>query len=116
MEPPERAVTEGEVEDIEDDIFAGSAVPILLVVETTVIMLEPAPETAFTFDAESEGLAPGMTITEEESDIVIVPDNTGIRIVNVDDDPAKPEVGGMDAKEMEVAVLWVGVFAVVPSP
>ena len=116
MEPSGRAVAEGEVEDIEDDIFAGSAVPILLVVETTVIVLEPAPETAFTFDAESEGLAPGMTITEEESDIVIVPDNTGIRIVNVDDDPAKPEVGGMDAKEMEVTVSWMGVFVVVPSP
>jgi hypothetical protein len=115
MEPSERALAEGEVEDIEDDIFAGSAVPILLVVETTVIVLEPAPETAFTFDAESEGLAPGMTMTEEESDIVIVPDNIGIRIVNVDD-PAKPEFGGMDAKEMEVAVLWMGVFAVVPSP
>ena len=116
MEPPERAVTEGEVEDIEDDIFAGSAVPTLLVVDTTLILLESAPETAFTFDAESEGVAPGMTMTEEESDIVIVPDNTGIRIVNVDDDPAKPEVGGMDVKEMEVAVLWMGVLAVVPSP
>jgi hypothetical protein len=105
MEPSARAVAEDVVEDVGDSDGA---------VTVVTLVLEPVPEIPFNVDTKSERLAPGMTMTAVESDIVIVPDDTGIRIVNVDDIPVTLEAG-MDGKEMGVAVLWMTVFAVVPS-
>ena len=105
MEPSERAVADGVVEDVGDGVG---------VVTVVTLVLEPVPEIPFNVDTKSEPLAPGMTITAVESDIVIIPDDTGIRIVNVDDSAETLEAG-MDGKEMGVAVVWMAVFAVVPS-
>lgn len=75
MEPSERAVAEGVVEDVGDGFDV----------------------VAFNVDTKSEGLAPGMTMTAVESDIVSVPDDIGIRIVNMDETLE----AGMDGTEVE---------------
>ena len=75
MELSERAVAEGVVEDVGDGFD----------------MVD------FNVDAKSDRPAPGMTMTAVESEIVIVPDDIGIRIVNVDETLE----AGMDGTEVE---------------